>query len=153
MSIRISRGLLAISIGVILAFGIPAYGGVGVNLVFFSADIGTSNDWTYRAIGLYALGMAVLLVVLAILVLTDSLRIRFRIGARVRLLVAALITSLAILHLAAFTGLIPVPNPEARNLLVNSSVGYALASLVAIGLFALVSILKPSTDRVPRLTP
>lgn len=149
MRARILRGLLAVLIGVILVFGIPAYGGVGINLVFFGADIGTSNDWTYRAIGLYALGMAVLLIVLAILVFVDFLRSHFSIGARVRVLVAALVACLAILHLAASAGLIPVSNPEAKNLLVDSSVSYALASLVAIVLFVLVSMLKPS----PRLTP
>ena len=138
MNSQILRGVIGVSVALLLILSLLAYGGVGVNLTFFSREIGVENDPVYGAVGVYGVSMAVLLLIVGALLVGFFSRHRFGVGARIRKAVLGVTLVLAILHLAAAVDLVPVANAEAKSLFIVPSAAYALATIGAVLLFTLL---------------
>jgi hypothetical protein len=130
-------GLLAIVAGFLLVTSLPAYGGIGINLLFFAANRGVPQEgrFLYNVVGFYALAMAILLIALGFLLLTEFTSWRFRYKPGLTLMVAPLLFVLTLIHLAAFWGLVQIRNVELKELFVDSSVHYAALALISLGLY------------------
>jgi hypothetical protein len=134
------RGLLAIALGFFLVEALTAYGGIGVNLLFFFDGLGMSQQeklW-YNIVGIYSIAMTILLACLAFLLLIEFTEWKFKFSKELLLVVVPSLCVLAFMHISAYVGLGKIQRPQTIEEFINDSIYYVLSSLGAVLLFCVV---------------
>jgi hypothetical protein len=134
------RGLIAIAVGLLLVEALTAYGGIGVNLLFFFDSLGMPQQeslW-YNIVGIYSITMTILLACLAFLLLTEFTEWKLKFSRELLLVVAPSLCVLALMHVSAYMNIVKIQGPEIIEQFINGFIYYALSTLGAILLLSVI---------------
>jgi len=133
------RGLMAIISGLLIVTCLVAYGGIGINIIFFAADRGISlGNMSYRVLGIYSLAMTLVLTSLAFLLIAEFNKWKLR---QSRSLFYVVVTSIFLLisaHFLAYLNMTRVADVEIREWFIDGAIYYPLAVFAALMLFTVV---------------